>query len=114
MARRFGRGIEPAGEMLAADLFARIGLSGEFLKLRETRALFRGEQYIPGTVIDRGSLRQWEDGGREDAFARARRRVAELVAAYHRPSLGAERERALLDVIRREAERGGLSSLPGL
>ncbi|HEX9165322.1 MAG TPA: trimethylamine methyltransferase family protein [Gemmatimonadales bacterium] len=114
MAKRFGRGIEPVGDSLAADLFSRIGLSGEFLKLKETRARFRDEQYLPGPVIDRGSLRHWEEGGREDAFARARRRVAELVAAYRRPDLGAERERALLEVVRREAARVGLTSLPGI
>lgn len=114
MAKRFGRGIEPAGESLAADLFSRIGLSGEFLKLKETRALFRGEQYLPGEVIDRNSLRHWEERGRDDAFARARRRVAELVAAYRRPDLGAAREGALLEVVRRETARVDLSSLPGI
>jgi len=114
MARRFGRGIEPAGGSLAAELFARAGHSPEFLKLKETRALFRGEQYLPGAVIDRGSLRQWEEGGQEDAFARARRRVAELVAAYRRPELGPDREQALLEVVRREATLVGLGGLPGI
>jgi trimethylamine--corrinoid protein Co-methyltransferase len=114
MAKRFGRGIQPGAGSLAVETFERMGLSGEFLKLKETRALFRGEQYLPGPVIDRGSLRQWEEGGRADAFARARSRVAELVAAYRRPDLGAAREQALLEVVRRETARAGLGALPGI
>ena len=48
-AQRLVRGIEVRGEVgaLATAMFAQTGLSGEFLKLKETRALFRQEQYLP-------------------------------------------------------------------
>ena len=54
-AQRLVRGIEVGGETLATAMFAQTGLSGEFLKLKETRALFRQEQHIPSPVIDRSA-----------------------------------------------------------
>jgi trimethylamine--corrinoid protein Co-methyltransferase len=64
-AYRLARGIEVRGgevrgekvprETLATAMFARTGLSGEFLQLKETRALFRQEQHLPSPVIDRSA-----------------------------------------------------------
>jgi trimethylamine:corrinoid methyltransferase-like protein len=113
-ARRLARGIEPRGESLALGMFARTGLTGEFLKLRETRDLFRQEQQLPSPIIDRSSLGVWQAAGRPDAFARARAYVDELVARYRRPGLAPEREQAMLELMRRAAARTGLGTLPGL
>jgi trimethylamine--corrinoid protein Co-methyltransferase len=83
-AQRLARGIEVRGDdvvggaSLATGMFAQTGLSGEFLKLKETRALFRQEQYLPSAVIDR-SARGSEAAS--DIFTRARSRVDELVSA---------------------------------
>jgi trimethylamine--corrinoid protein Co-methyltransferase len=114
MAQRFGRGIAARGPSLAIEAFMGAGLSGEFLKLKETRALFRQEQYLPSPVIDRSSLRAWEEAGGRDSFQRARRRVTELLGQYRRPDLGARREHALRAVMEREASRCGLRPLPGV
>jgi trimethylamine--corrinoid protein Co-methyltransferase len=113
-AQRLGRGIEPRGDSLALGMFARTGLAGEFLKLKETRDLFRQEQHLPSSVIDRGTLGAWQDAGKPDAFARARVRVEELLAQYRRPVLDAEREQAMLALMRREAARVDLDALPGI
>jgi trimethylamine--corrinoid protein Co-methyltransferase len=83
-AYRLLQGVEVRGETLATAMFAQTGLSGEFLKLKETRALFRQEQHIPSPVIDR-SARGSEPPS--DAFTRARSRVDELVSTYQKPSL---------------------------
>ena len=114
MAQRFGRGIEPRGASLALEMFARAGLQGEFLKLRETRSLFREEQFLPSPVIDRASFRTWEEAGALDSFARARARVNDLLARYRRPALGEAREAALLALMQREGARVGLTTLPGI
>lgn len=113
-AQRFGRGVEARGDSLALAMFARTGLAGEFLKLQDTRTFFRQEQHLPSSVIDRGSLRAWQESGRPDAFARARGRVGELLDRYRRPPLAPEREEAMLALIRREAARVGLEPLPGV
>ena len=86
MAQRLLQGVQARTETLALDMFAKVGAQGDFLKLPETRKLFRQEQLIPTKVIDRGSLHSWEQSGKKDVFARAKERVDELVATYERPS----------------------------
>ncbi|MFO1401228.1 MAG: trimethylamine methyltransferase family protein [Steroidobacteraceae bacterium] len=113
-AQRLGRGIEPRGDSLALAMFARTGLAGDFLKLTETRDLFRKEQVLPSAVIDRGALGAWRQSGRPDAFARARSRVDALLAQYRRPPLEAAREGAMLALMRRLAAEAGLAGLPGV
>jgi trimethylamine--corrinoid protein Co-methyltransferase len=85
--QRLLEGIHIPEGSLALDTFAQTGLEGEFLKLKETRALFKQEQHLPSEVIDRGSLQAWQESGARDSFARATGRVEELVCSYHQPAL---------------------------
>jgi trimethylamine--corrinoid protein Co-methyltransferase len=110
-AYRLVRGVEMRGETLATAMFAQTGLSGEFLKLKETRALFRQEQHLPSPVIDR-SVRGSEPPS--DAFTRARARVDELVNMYQKPSLPGDVLRRFQSIVEREADRAGVApALPG-
>ena len=107
-AYRLVRGVEVRGETLATSMFAQTGLSGEFLKLKETRAFFRQEQHLPTAIIDRSGR-----GGSEpatDIFARARARVDELVDMYQKPSLPEGVLRNFQSVLEREAVREGVGS----
>jgi trimethylamine--corrinoid protein Co-methyltransferase len=106
-AQRLTRGIEirddeAADGTLATAMFAQTGLSGEFLKLKETRALFRREQYLPSPVIDR-SARGSEPPS--DVFTRARARVDELVSKYRKPSLSENVLRKFQAIVEREANQ---------
>jgi trimethylamine--corrinoid protein Co-methyltransferase len=114
MAQRVLLGIQPRTESLALAMFAQAGLQGEFLKLPETRKLFRSEQYLPSSVIDRGSLHAWEGNGSKDTFERARGRVAELLASYQRPALPVQVERELQAIVQEQARRAGMEQLPAL
>ncbi len=105
MAQRLLRGIESGYPSLAVEAFTRAGPGGDFLKLEETRRLFRKEQFIPSKVIERGSVRAWQEAGAPDAFQRARRRVDELVAAYRRPELPEEVEEGMREVVERYVKR---------
>lgn len=110
-AYRLLRGVEMRGETLATAMFAQTGLSGEFLKLKETRALFRQEQHLPSSVIDR-TARGSEPPS--DAFTRARARVDELVSMYQKPCLPEDVLRNFQSIVEREADRAGVASaLPG-
>jgi len=105
------RGVEVRGETLATAMFAQTGLSGEFLKLKETRTLFRQEQHLPSSVIDRSARGSQPPS---DAFTRARARVDELVSMYQKPSLPEDMLQKFQFIVEREAERAGLASaLPG-
>ncbi|MGZ6340603.1 MAG: trimethylamine methyltransferase family protein, partial [Candidatus Limnocylindrales bacterium] len=114
MALRLVRGVGTPTPSLATATFAAVGLEGRFLELEETRRLFRSEHHIPSPVIDRASNQAWREAGAKDTFARARGRVEQLLASYRRPVLAAAAESGLIELARREAERAGLGSLPGL
>ncbi|MBZ5666249.1 MAG: trimethylamine methyltransferase family protein [Acidobacteriia bacterium] len=106
--QRLVRGIEVRdGACLATAMFAQTGLSGEFLKLKETRALFRQEQHLPSPVIDRRAR------GLEpptDVFTRARARVDELVSAYQKPVLPEDVLRKFQAIVNREADRARVTA----
>ncbi len=108
-AHRLIRGVEASdeGEALATVMFAQTGLSGEFLKLKETRALFRREQYLPSPVIDR-SARGSE--APTDVYTRARARVDELVGTYQKPSLPEQVLREFQAILEREATKAGATA----
>jgi trimethylamine--corrinoid protein Co-methyltransferase len=110
-AQRLVRGIEVRGETLATGMFAQTGLSGNFLNLKETRALFRQEQHLPSSVTDRSAR------GSEppiDVFGRARTRVDELVSKWQKPSLPEEVRREFHAIVDRAADRAGVAAeLPG-
>ncbi len=110
-AQRLIEGIEPRSESLATAMFAQTGLSGDFLKLKETRALFRKEQHFPSAVIDRGLPAMDNAPG---VLERARVRAEELHSAYERHPLAAEREAEMIAFARREGEKAGLSGLPAI
>lgn len=107
-AQRLIAGIEPRTEKLALDAFAETGFHGDFLKLKETRLLFRKEQHFPSAVIDRRA------DGVSDILTRARERVNELVSTYQKPKIAPQIEDALQAIALREAKALGLDHLPGI
>jgi trimethylamine--corrinoid protein Co-methyltransferase len=114
MAQRLLQGLQPRTATLATATFAQVGLKSDFLKLKETRQLFKLEQILPSPVIDRGSLRAWQECGSTDTFARAQARLQELLASYQRPELAPAVQRELYAIVEHEARRLGLERLPGV
>jgi trimethylamine--corrinoid protein Co-methyltransferase len=112
MAQRLVDGMHVHTETLATAMFEGINFKADFLKQKITRKLFPKEQYLPSAVIDRGSIRAWEAGGRTDAFQRARARAAELLAAYERPDIPPEQEHELRTMVERLAREAGMDALP--
>ncbi len=113
-AQRLLAGIEPRTETLATGMFAQLGVHGEFLKLKETRALFRSEQHFPSPVIERGTIPAGPDAKLPDILARARQRVDELLQSYQRPRISPEVETRLQEIALRQAANVGLNHLPGI
>jgi trimethylamine--corrinoid protein Co-methyltransferase len=114
MAKRLVEGVKTPTETLATALFEGINFKGDFLKQKITRKLFKEEQYLPSAVIDRGSIRAWEEGGRLDTFARAKVRAAQLLAAYQPPALPPEQAAELRRMVARLAAEAGMETLPVL
>ena len=111
-AKRLRRGLETSFPRFATHMFAEIGLTGDFLKLKETRALFRSEQHFPSAVIHRGEIA--EGTIPEDTYARARARVRELLDSYQRPAISPDTDDELMRVALRVAHSAGLKELPGI
>jgi trimethylamine--corrinoid protein Co-methyltransferase len=112
MARRLLAGLEVRTATLATALFEGINFKGDFLKQRITRDLFFKEQYLPSPVIDRDSIRGWQQGGGADTFARARARTQELLAGYERPQVALEHEKDLTAMVAFLAKEAGMDRLP--
>ncbi|HEV3513216.1 MAG TPA: trimethylamine methyltransferase family protein [Candidatus Sulfotelmatobacter sp.] len=111
-AQRLIESIEPRGDSLATAMFAQTGLHGDFLKLKETRSLFRKEQHFPSAVIDRGLNAM--DGSSPSILERARQRVDELLSTYVRHPLAPDVEKELIAFAEREGKKVGLEGLPGI
>lgn len=110
--QRLLRGIEARTDTLA--MFAAAGPKGEFLKLPETRRLFRSEQYLPSEVIDRNPPGAEEEGKPRDTFGRARQRVEQLLANYQRSDAATERDTQLRAAFEAHGRKAGMTRLAGI
>lgn len=112
MAKRMLQGIKIHTETLATEFYEGIDFTGAFLKQKATRTLFKEEQYLPSSVIDRGSIRTWQNSGELDTFDRAKNRVGEVLAAYQYPQIPQDQVSALDEMVANLARKAGLDTLP--
>jgi trimethylamine--corrinoid protein Co-methyltransferase len=113
MAKRLLQGIKLHTETLATGYFEGINFKGgDFLKQRITMQLFQKEQHMPGSVIDRDSMRGWKASGSMDAFDRAKECVTVLIDSYQRPELDPIKEKALHAFVLDLAHKCGIDILP--
>jgi trimethylamine--corrinoid protein Co-methyltransferase len=112
MVKRFLRGIQRHTDTLALEMFIDFDFQPNFLKQKITRQLFMKEQNIPSEIIDRGSIRGWEESGKPDTFKRARQRVDDLLENYSPPKFSSETMRNLYEIVSRQALAAGINQLP--
>lgn len=109
MALRLVQGIEIHTQPLAVGMYEGINFQGEFLKQKLTRQLFAKEQYLPSPVIDRNSIRGWQQEGSLDTFARARLRVDQLLHEYQLPDTSKAQIQELDELVFKLAEKAGFN-----
>ena len=112
MAKRMLKGMQVHTTPLATGMYEGIDFKGEFLKQRITRQLLREEQYLPSAVIDRGSIRTWQQMGRSDVFTRAKSQAQELLNAYQPQDLPSDQVTELRAVVEGLAKKAGMDKLP--
>ncbi len=112
MVKRLLAGVQSRTEPLATDFYDGIDFRADFLKQKITRKLFAKEQYLTSPVIDRSSLKGWQDAGSLDTFQRAKIRVTQLLANYQRPLPAIEFEDDLKEMMVDIARGIGLAELP--
>jgi len=108
-AQRLISGVQPRTDRLALAAFAQTGLHGDFLKLKETRQLFRKEQHFPSAITDRRG-----EASPGDILVRARDRVQALLRSYQKPKIAPACEDTLLAIASRYGKAAGLEHLPGI
>lgn len=112
MALRLTEGITLRDDPIALP-FIKKGLEKkEFLSLPHTMKWFRREAYMPGEVIERGTLEEWRSKGKQDAVKRASARVGELLKSHvpQPPDHGAAAR--LEEIMKEEARKAGMDKLP--
>ena len=116
MAKRMIGGVKLHTDTLATGFYDdKINFKGgDFLKQKVTMQLFREEQHLPSSVIDRDSTRAWKAAGSLDAFGRAKLRVNELLASYKRPEIDSEKLSRLHAFTLDLAQKAGIKELPNL
>ena len=116
MAKRMIGGVKLHTDTLATGFYDdKINFKGgDFLKQKVTMQLFREEQHLPSSVIDRDSTRAWKAAGSLDAFGRAKLRVNELLASYKRPEIDPEKLSRLHAFTLDLAQKAGIKELPKL
>lgn len=109
-ALRLARGID-ATEADIEALFGDLIEKGELLSHPHTRRHWRGELSVPSALIDRASWADWESGGRQSAWDRARSEVTRRGEAAGSPA-SPELARELDGIMRSELRRWGMDELP--
>jgi trimethylamine--corrinoid protein Co-methyltransferase len=112
MAKRMLKGMQVHTDPLATDMYEGINFKGEFLKQRITRELVKEEQYMPSALIDRGSIRTWQQMGATDTFTRAKTQLQDLLNDYQPPDLPSEQVAELQNMVSGLAKEAGMDQLP--
>jgi len=112
MALRMVRGIEARGDRLGGDLYGDIYDGQHFLASEETLRWFREEMDQPGSVIDRDTYDVWASHGKKSAWDRACGEVERVMSSYTVEPLPDDSLKALMSIMKDDAQRMGIDLPP--
>jgi trimethylamine:corrinoid methyltransferase-like protein len=111
-AKRLLEGVSDIAGDLVPSFYEGFEFKGDFLKQRITRDRFKKEQYLPSEVIDRDSLRGWQEAGKQDAWQRAKAMTGKLLDGYQPPDLDPGLKDELAKLVSKLAKQAGMDHLP--
>jgi len=114
MAKRLIAGVETRDEPIALGLMRKLGHRADYLGQLHTAKWFSEEQYIPSSVIDRGSLEGWKKKGAKTAWERAEDRVDHLLTQYKPSPMSEDLRSELRAITLAAAQKFGMEDLPPL
>jgi trimethylamine--corrinoid protein Co-methyltransferase len=112
MSHRLLRGIEPREDFPSIPLFEELRREKHLLIADHTRRYLREEITFPGAVIDRANRARWAADGRLTLGERARMEVERRIEFYKPSRLPALVKSELTRLMRAEALRHGMETLP--
>ncbi len=112
MALRLVRGIEARGDRLGGDLYGDIYDGNHFLASKETLRWFREEMHQAGSVIDRDTYDVWTSQGKKSAWDRACGEVERIMSSYKAEPLPDDSLKALMRIMKDEAQQMGIDLPP--
>jgi trimethylamine--corrinoid protein Co-methyltransferase len=112
MALRMVRGIEARGDRLGGDLYGDIYDGQHFLASEETLRWFREELGQPSAVIDRDTYDVWKSLGKKSAWDRACGEVERIVSSHTADPLPDDSLKALMSIMKDDAQRMGIDLPP--
>ncbi len=112
MTHRLLRGIEPHEDFPSIPIFEELRREKHLLIADHTRRYLREEITFPSAVIDRANRARWAADGRLTLGERAGLEVARLVERHKPSRLPAQTKSELTRLMRAEALRHGMGTLP--
>ena len=112
MVFRMIEGIQPKDDFPSQPRFEELLKEGHLLISDHTRRYLKEEVHFPGPVIDRANRSRWQEEGGLTLGERAHREVERLIEEHQRVRLSAEVKRHMTELMKAEAQRHGMESLP--
>ncbi len=112
MTLRLIKGIEPREDFPAQPILEELIRDKHLLIADHTRKYLRVEHYFPGAVIDRANSSRWKEEGSLTIGERATKEIERLLQAYEPASLDDDTIVEMTGIMKREAARFGMDSLP--
>jgi trimethylamine:corrinoid methyltransferase-like protein len=112
MALRLVKGIEARGDRLGGDLYGDIYDGTHFLTSKETLRWFREEMYQAGSVIDRDTYGVWTSHGKKSAWDRGCEEVERITSSHKVEPLPDDSLKALMRIMKDDAQRMGIDLPP--
>jgi trimethylamine--corrinoid protein Co-methyltransferase len=112
MALRICQGIEPREDFPALPRFEELLREKHLLIADHTRRYLEREIRFPGPTIDRANRSRWQAEGGRTLGERAHAEVEKLVARHQPSSLPDETKAEMTRLMRHEAARWGMATLP--
>lgn len=114
MTLRMARGVEPKEDFPALPHFQELLAEKHLLISDHSRRWLRDEHYFTGATINRANRSRWQEEGGLTLGQRAAAEVERLLSEYEPPALPEETKREMIKLMKTEAERFGMETLPGI
>ena len=102
IARTIGRMLESfdvTDDMIGLDVIRQVGVGGTFLNTKQTRTLWRSEDYMP-KVFDKTSYQEWVAGGKKTILDKAKERTEEILSTHKPDPLTDEQEKDVESILK--------------